>query len=115
MHCGETIFVKDLYGTPARRYIAQCGDRFMVISHTADALNGQLLPDWKAVLRDLVAQAVPAKLTEKARIAETAGTGHYTGFPLTYPLSAAGLADLLGVLPGEVREQLADLAVSTDA
>lgn len=111
MNCGEAIFVKDFYGSIALRCIAQCHGRFMLISHTWDSRNGYLLPDWHGVLRELVALAVPAKLTEKIMNAESTATGLYVNIPLTYPLPVKGLADLLGVPVDDVRAQLADLAV----
>ena len=114
MNCGQEIRVQDVFGAPAVRFIAQCEGRFMVISHSLDHLNGYLLSDWYGVLRELVALAVPAKLIEKTKRAESTATGLYTAIPLTYPLSVNGLADLLGVGADEVRAQLADLAVDVD-
>lgn len=114
MNCGEAIFIKDSWGTNVWRYIAQCDGRFLIISHKWDQLNGYLLPDWHGVLRELVALTVPAKLTDKVLTAESTATGLWTHIPLTWPLSAKGLADLLGVTADEVRGQLADLAVDVD-
>ena len=115
MKCGEVIYVKDPWGTFALRFIAQCGGRFMVISNSVtDYRNGYLLSDWHGVLREMVAQAMPAKLIEKAHTAESTATGLYANVPLTYPLSIPGLASVLGVPADEVRAQLADLAVQTD-
>ena len=115
MNCGQEIRVQDTYGATAMRFIAQCEGRFMLISHTFDHLNGYMLADWRGVLRELVAAAVPAKLIEKTkRVEGIAVNGLYIGFPLTYPLSVKSLADLLGVPADEVRAQLADLAVEVD-
>jgi len=114
MQCGETIFVKDAFGTIVARFIANCHGQFMMITHGLEPMNGYILPDWKAVLRELVARTVPAKLTDKYMLVEGTRTGQYVGWPLTYPLSVSGLAQLFGAEPGEVRAQLADLAVSHD-
>lgn len=114
MNCGEEIRVLDIYNATAFRFIAQCHDRFILISHTLDQRNGYLLADWRGVLRELVAVAVPAKLIEKTKRVEGSHSGVYVGFPLTYPLSVRSLADLLGVDADEVRAQLADLAVEVD-
>lgn len=111
MNCGEAVIVKDNNGAYDCRFIAQCGGRFLLISRTGDYRNGYILPDWQAVLRELVALAVPAKLLEKIMAAESTGSGLYVNVPLTYPLSATLLAGLFGVDPDEVRAQLADLAV----
>lgn len=113
MNCGDTIYVKDPYGAHAVRFIAQCHGRFMVIVPFGHN-NGFLLPDWRAVLRELVALAVPAKLITNTMMVESTAGGTYTGFPLTYPLSAKGLADALGADAAEVRAELADLAVDVD-
>ena len=96
------------------RFIAQCGGRFMMISNSLDHHNGYFLSDWHGVVRELVAMTVPAKLTEKQCSAEGATNGFYCNFPMTYPLSVKSLADLLGVPRNEVRDQLADLAISVD-
>lgn len=114
MDCGTEIRVRDAFGNHAARFIAMCGDRFMLITYGPDPRNGFVLPDWRAALRELIALAVPAALIEKTRYAESAGAGRYVGFPLTYPLSASGLAQLLDTDPDDVRDQLADLAVPTD-
>ena len=115
MKCGEAVFVKNVYGANVLRCIAQCEGRFMLISHTWDQRNGYLLSDWRGVLRELVALAVPAKLIEKTKRAEgTTASNSYVGFPLSYPLSVKSLADLLGVTADEIRAQLADLAVEVD-
>lgn len=103
--------MKDWSGTYVARVIAQCHERFLLISHLGDHRNGYMLANWQAVLRELVALAVPAKLLERTVSAESTATGLYHHIPLTYPLSAQGLADILGVDADEVREQLADLAV----
>lgn len=112
MNCGEEIRVQDINGANVARFIAQCHGRFIVISYQS-YMNGYVLGDWQAVLRELVALAVPAKLTEKTLRAESAANGTYSNIPLTYPLSVSGLADLLGVSRDDVRGQLADLAVET--
>lgn len=83
----------------------------MLISHNTDYRNGYMLSDWTTVLRELVAAAVPDKLTEHVKVAERVGNGSYVSIPLTYPLSVKGLADLLGIAPDAVRECLSDLAV----
>lgn len=115
MKCGEAIYVKDINGTFIVRFIAQCEGRFLLISNNiVDYRNGYMLSDWHGVLREMVAEAVPAKLIEKTRTAESTATGFYANIPLTYPLSAAGLAKVLGVDIDEVRAQLADLAVAVD-
>lgn len=114
MNCGEEIRVKDHWGSVRFRFIAQCENRFMVISNSLDHLNGYMLPDWHQVLRELVAVTAPGKLIDKVHVAESSPAGRYVNIPLTYPLSAKGLADLLGVPADEVREQLADLAVEVD-
>ena len=114
MNCGQEIRVLDIYRATAMRFIAQCEGRFMLISHTFDQNNGYILSDWHGVLRELVALAVPAKMIDKTRSAESTATGLYVNIPLTYPLSVKGLADLLGVGADDVREQLADLAVDVD-
>ena len=115
MNCGEEIRILDPFGSREVRFIGQCHDRFMVIAHQGHGrLNGYLLDDWKAVLRELVALAVPARLTEKIMTAESTSGGKYARIPLTYPLSTSGLADLLGVPADDVREQLGDLLVEAD-
>jgi hypothetical protein len=114
MKCGETIFVKDWSGAWRARFIAQCEGRFMEITHSLDGHNGYILGDWKGVLRELVALAVPAKLTEHVMQVESTAGGMFIGFPLTYPLSVKGLADLLGVDAADVRGQLEDMAVNAD-
>jgi hypothetical protein len=114
MDCGETIFVKDISGRIAARFIADCHDRFMLITHGLDAYNGYILPDWKAALRELVSCAVPAKLIDKIMSVEGTRAGTYVSWPLAYPLSVSGLAQLFGVDAAEVRAQLEDLAVAAD-
>ncbi len=106
--------VKNFYGAYAVRFIAQCEDRFLMITSNLDPRNGYMLADWKGVLRELIALAVPAKLLDKTMSAESTGTGLYVAFPLTYPLSVDNFVNLLGVPAAEVRAQLADLAVQTD-
>lgn len=114
MNCGEMILVRDFYGANAMRFLAQCGGRFVLITNGLDHLNGYMITDWRGVLRELIAKAVPAKLTERTMMAESTATSLYVGFPLTYPLSALNFANLLGVPAEDVRAQLADLAVQTD-
>jgi hypothetical protein len=115
MNCGEEIRVKDFSGSYAVRFVAQCGGRFMVVSQPRhDHLNGYLLTDWKAVLRELIALAVPRKLVERTLTAESTADGKYHNIPLTYPLSTTGLSDLLSAPIGQVRQQLADLLVEAD-
>jgi len=113
VNCGEEIRVKDLSGSYAVRFIAQCHGRYLVLAYR-EFMNGWMLADWKAVLRELVALAVPAKLMEKTMTAESSSGGLYVNIPLTYPLSAKGLADLLGVPADEVKAQLDDLIVEAD-
>lgn len=108
--CGTAIYVKDLNSAYDCRFIAQCGGRFLLISRSGDYRNGYLLHDWRAVLRELAALTVPAKLVEKVKTAES-GAGQYVNVPLTWPLSAASLAALLGADEGEVRAELDDLAM----
>ena len=115
LKCGDTIFVKDINGSNVRRFIAQCGGRFMLISHTVgDYRNGFILSGWPGVLRELIVQTVPAKLIERALTVESTASGQYVNFPLTYPLSVASLAAALGVEAADVRTLLDDLAVSAD-
>lgn len=111
MKCGEAIDVKDYYGAYAIRFIAMCEGRYLLISHSPDHLNGYMMPGWQRVLRELVALAVPPKLIEKTRTAESSASGQYVSFPIVYPLSAAQLAALLGVPASEVKAELEDLAV----
>ena len=113
MKCGQGIHVKDWYGAYVVRFIAQCEGRFLMITNNnLDYRNGYLLADWRGVLREMVGMAVPAKLIEKTRSVEAHGPGGlYAGFPLTYPLSVQSLAAALWADPGEVRAELADLAV----
>ena len=115
MKCGDTIFVRDLNGSNARRFIAQCGGRFMLISHIAgDYRNGFILSGWPGVLRELIVQTVPASLAERAFTIESTANGKYVNFPLTYPLSIMSLAEALGIEAADVRTMLKDLAVSAD-
>ena len=111
MKCGAEILVRDMNGTNVVRFIAQCGDRYLLISYGSDWRNGYMLPDWRAVLRELVAKTVPAKLREHRLDVQRAGSGTYSAFGLAYPLSAKSLADLFGVEADEVRAELSDLAV----
>jgi hypothetical protein len=113
LKCGDEIMVKDQFGTYVYRFIAQCGGRFITIN-SGGFLNGYLLPDWHGVLRELIAKTVPAKLVERRHDAQSSAGGQYHHVPLTYPLSAKEMADLLGVPVAEMRDQLADLAVETD-
>jgi hypothetical protein len=115
MNCGAEILVRDIYGANAYRFIAQCHDRYLLISHVGDWRNGYMLPNWQAVLRELVAMAVPGKITERVMDVQSAGSGTYHMFRLAYPLSAKAFADLLGVDADEVRAELADLAVEVGA
>lgn len=111
MNCGAEILVRNIHGTNEVRFIAQCEGRFLLISYGGDWRNGYMLPDWRGVLRELVAMTLPAGLRERIRDVQSAGSGAYSAFPLTYPLSARALADLLGVPVDEVRAELSDLAV----
>jgi hypothetical protein len=112
MQCGQAIFVKDRDGAWDCRFIAQCGGRFLLLSRVGDHRNGWVMADWRMVLRELIALAVPARLTEKVVVAESTATGLYVNMPLTYPLSVTSLAGLLAVPVDNVRFLLADLAVS---
>ena len=114
MDCGQEIRIVDVFRNTTVRFIAMCHGRFMIIAHTPAHLNGYLLPDWHAVLRELVVLAVPAKLIDRTMTAEAAPGGQYVSFPLTYPLSIKSLADLLNAPPDEVGAQLADWAVEVD-
>jgi len=112
MKCGQAVFAKNTYGAVVLRFIGQCDGRFIVVaSNVADHRNGYMLPDWRAVLRELVGLCVPAKLAEQTLTAEGAGIPEWVCFPLTYPLAVSGFARLLGVPADDVREQLSDLAV----
>jgi hypothetical protein len=111
VNCGEAVIVKDWNGTYVRRFIADCHGRFILISHGLEPANGFILADWQAVLRELVALAVPEKLREKALTAESQGTGMYWSVFLTYPLSVRGLCGVLGASEDELRASLSDLAV----
>ena len=112
MECGQEIRVKDINGSNVMRFIAQCEGRFLLITWLPDWRNGYMLPNWQAVLRELIAQAVPAKLTERLKTAESMATGLYVSFPLTYPLSAQELANLVGVPVADVRAELDDLTMT---
>lgn len=111
MNCGQAIDVKDFYGSYAVRFVAQCEGRFLTISYTVANINGYMLAGWQRVLRELVALAVPPKLTEKIMSAESVTSGQYVSFPIVYPLSAAQFSSLLGVPADEVKAELEDLAV----
>jgi hypothetical protein len=113
LDCGDEIRIKDLHGSYAVRFIGQCHGGFLVIAHADRYMNGYRLASWQAALRELVALAVPAALVEKMMTAESTAGGRYNAIPLSYPLSAAGLAGVLGVPAADVLEQLADLAVPT--
>lgn len=114
MKCGQSILVRDVFGSNKLRFLAQCEGAFILISHSGDHFNGYMLSDWRGVLRELVALTVPAKLIDKTMQAESTATGLYTGMQLTFPLSVKMLANLLAEDPDEVRAQLDDLAVQTD-
>ena len=106
--CGQSIDLKDPYGSRSLRFIMQCHGQWLVINHMWGGLphNGYLLHDWRAVLRELVAKTVPAKLAnERGLIAEGLAGGTYESILLGWPLSAASEdADA-------VRHELEDLAV----
>jgi hypothetical protein len=113
--CGQEIHVQDMYRATSVQFVAQCEGIFIIIAHhPASYLNGYRVVGWHAVLRELVALAVPAKLVDRTFTAESTASGQYVNVPLTYPLSVDGLARLLDAPADEVRAQLADLAVSTD-
>jgi len=115
MECGRAILVKDVWGEIPVRYVAQCGGQFIVISRAGDRMNGLLLHDWRAVLRDLISQLVPAGLTDKMRTAQSNGAdGKFYSVMLVYPLAVSHLAAVLGADAGEVRAELADLAVRVE-
>jgi len=113
VNCGEEISIKDVFGTYVVRFIAQCEGRFFVIA-PGSHLNGYLLMDWRGVLRELIVKTVPAKLIEKRHDVQSSANGLYHCVPLNYPLSAKGLAGVLGVPVDDVRAELADLAVETE-
>jgi hypothetical protein len=109
MKCGEEIQVKDIRGSYSIRFIAQCNGRYMVIAHPQYSyMNGYLLMDWKAVLRELIAVTVPAKLSDKMMAVESSAGNMYHCIPLTYPLSIRGLAEVLGEDIEQVKAQVAD-------
>lgn len=113
--CGEAIEVRDVMNTTVARYMAQCGGRFILIAYGAQPFNGMLLMDWRAVLRQLVGRAVPAKLQyESGLSAQSMGTGLFRHLMLAYPLPISELAGLLGEDPAEVRAVLDDLAVQSE-
>jgi hypothetical protein len=112
MNCGETIFVRDINGSDVMRFVAQCHDRFMLISHGLEPMNGYILPDWQGVLYELVARTVPAKMIGKQLTAESRREGTYNNVKLAYPLSAGAMAALLGAPVDEVRAQLDDLTAN---
>ena len=115
MECGQVIYLKDINGNYARRFIAQCGGRFILISNSmSDWRNGYIMQDWRAVLRELVAAAQPPALGDHVCSAESAGDGNYHNVPLIWPLPVAELAGVLGVQAYEVREELAGLAVQAE-
>lgn len=116
MKCGETIFVRDIDGSYRVRFIAQCGGRFLAVTHcgtvTGTCLNGMILIDWKAVLRELVALAVPNSMIDKLQHVHTTAGGGYVDLALGYPLQASQLAQVLGGADvDEVLDMLHDLAV----
>jgi hypothetical protein len=111
VNCGQAIHVRDAYGAYVVRFIAQCEDRWLLISRGFEPRNGYVLSSWRYVLRELIAMAVPAKLTEHVKSAESTGTQVFINVPLTYPLSAQSFADLLDVPVDEVRAVLEDAAV----
>ena len=115
MKCGQEIRVKDPFGTIVLQFIAQCDNMFIIIARPAVSyLNGYRVFGWQALVRELIALVVPAKLTEKRHDAESTASGQYVHVPLTYPLSVDGLAKLFDAPPDEMRIQLADLAVQMD-
>jgi hypothetical protein len=110
MKCGDDIRVKDLNQSHVVRFIAQCNGRYLVIANpTVNYMNGYLLMDWKQVLRQIIGLTVPEKLIEKRLSIESNTLGEYHCLPLTYPLSANGLAAILGVSGMEVRVELSDI------
>lgn len=114
MECGQQVEALDTFGAIRMRFIYMCGGRFMVISNGLDWRNGYLLADWRGVLRELVTFTVPARMTDRLYTARSAHSGPYVAFPLSYPLSAANFAALLGVPVDKVRAELIDLAVQLD-
>lgn len=118
MDCGKAVEVTAQDGAMAVRFIAQCGGAFMVISNMVYqqwARNGCLLADWRGVVRELVALAVPEPLGwDKAFYAGGAGDGLYHNLRLTYPLSVKELSGIVGEDVEAVRELLADLAVQAE-
>jgi hypothetical protein len=119
--CGQAIEVIDFYGAPSITFHYVCqgapgGDGHWLIVNRAMTWppSGSLLQA-DAILRELVALAVPRKLTEHARtVRGTDSAGLYIGFPLTFPLPVGDLARLLRQSSEHVREQLSDMAVQAD-
>jgi hypothetical protein len=111
MNCGETVFIKDIFGSYAKRIVAQCGGRFMLITHGLDPYNGNILMDWRQALDHLIMVTVPSKLLDKQMTAESHIGGSYIMMPLTYPLPITAMAELFGLEPVQVRAYLDDLAV----
>jgi hypothetical protein len=111
MRCGETVFVKDIFGSYAKRIVAQCDGRFMLITHGLDPYNGNILHDWRQALDHLIIVAVPAKMIDKQYAAESHVNGSYINVALAYPLPITPLAELFGLDPADVRAHLDDLAV----
>jgi hypothetical protein len=111
MKCGETVFVKDMFGSYAKRIVAQCDGRFMLITHGLDPYNGNILHDWRQALDHLIMVTVPGKLLDKQMTAESHISGSYINVPLAYPLPITPLAELFGLEPVQVRAYLEDLAV----
>lgn len=117
MKCGESVNVKRYDGAFAVRFVAQCNGRYLVINNawSLSPRNGNLLSDWRGVVRELVALTVPRPLEyDKGLTAESAAGGLYHDLRLTYPLPVSGLAELLGVDLESMRELLSDLAVQAE-
>lgn len=117
MKCGHSVNIKRFDGAFAVRFIAQCGGRYLVINNawSLSPRNGHLLSDWRGVVRELVALTVPRPLEyDKGMTAESEADGMYHDLKLTYPLSAKGMAELLGEDAEQVRELLSDLAVQAE-
>ena len=116
MECGQAVDLKDIYGQRPIRFVAQCGGRWLMISHSlTNPRNGYMFSDWRGVVRELVAMAVPRSLeTERGYRAESLAGGLFHDIPLSYPLSVQGIAGVVGEDIEAVRELLADLAVQAD-
>lgn len=112
MKCGEEIRIIDINGSYVMRFGAGCNDQFLVIAGPAKSyMNGIILMSWKDVLREMICLTVPMKLERERYQAQSSTNNMYHAVSLTYPLSAAQLADMFGVPAEEVQAQLRDWSV----